>query len=227
MTDGPPLCRGLVLACLPRTGGRRLAAALARSGLVGDAGAHVAPLVERGVTLDRLPDEMRAVRARATAANGTFAVRLRWPTVAALGGTALAPELVCPAPTAWVVVTAEDRFAQAASWELAEQRAGGGAPAYDFPGVAGRFADVCTEETAWDAYLDAHGIAPLLVTREQVRDDLLGTIRAVLAHAGLPSLRPMTVPDPLSVDPMERAWAERFGADLAEAALRDDPSSAA
>jgi LPS sulfotransferase NodH len=127
-------------------------------------------------------------------------------------------EAVLP-PITWVVITREDRVAQAVSWYRALQTGRWAAtqrawlpPVYDRARIAALEARIAAMEARWDAVFAARGVAPLRLTTEALVADPAGTVRAVLAHVGVPDRPIAAVPTHPQADAISAGWIARFRA---------------
>jgi LPS sulfotransferase NodH len=242
--------RTLVIASLPRTGSTLLGRLLAATGAVGDPKEYLnpmqvrdwqariapsawtrlrhralvgplVPLAGRGRwTRARLGAHLDAIRLRRSAPDGWFGLKIHWHHFERWFVSTGWPVEDLLRPRAWVLLTREDRVAQAVSWHRAlisgrwasEQRASFPA-VYDRRAIQRRLDVIAAHETAWRAWFATRQITPLELRYEQVIADPQAAVRAVLTAIGVdapPSsgALPMT----RQADDTSAAWIERFRA---------------
>jgi LPS sulfotransferase NodH len=229
--------RTYVIASLPRTGSTLLCRALWQSGQVGAPKEYLNPMqlrdwsVRRGSIRHaalrgpllglmhswprpRCVAHLRDVAAHRTGPSGWFGLKVhwhhweRWRT------------FVQPRPIAWVLLTREDRVAQAVSWARALQtgrwashQRGWSPPIYSHGRIARALGRIERHEAAWRSEL-AGEPQVLALTYEQVTADLSGAVQRVLAHLGEPRSAVRVVPQ---LEPQHDAvsvrWHRRFSAE--------------
>ncbi len=224
--------RGLVIAGVPGSGVDELCTAIAEVGTCGVPARYLGepsgPLRERWAPKDS-EAYLEMLHARRTSSTGTFSLQLDLDDLDLLRDDELPLNDVVPPGAPWVMVRCEDRFAQAVSLERAAQASlpPGNGTGYDFPSLAGRFADIRAIEDSWRLVLRAQAVVPLVLTCEQLRDNFEWSVRAVLSHAGLPSLRPVVIgAGPSEQDATSELWRTCFERDLASAIAEHEQKNA-
>lgn len=172
-------------------------------------------------------DYLRAALAEGRTGNGVFGAKLMWGTVDELVArlATVHPDLAGDdtallgrafGRTRFVFLRRADVLAQAVSWLRAEQTGawylggdgeisgggGGGVPTFDADAI-GRLVEVIgRHDAAWRAWFAAAGVAPYVVSYEELDADPVGVTRAVLDFLGL------DLPDGVAVVPRHRRQAD-------------------
>lgn len=242
--------RTLVIASLPRTGSTLLGRLLAATGAVGDPKEYLnpmqvrdwqariatsawtrlrhralsgplVPLAGRGRwSQARLAQHLDAIRLRRSAPSGWFGLKIHWHHFERwFVSTGWPPEALLR-PRAWVLLTREDRVAQAVSWHrallsgrwAAEQRPT--LPAvYDRRAIQRRLDVIAAHEAAWRVWFDHHQITPLELRYEALIADPQAAVRSVLTAIGADAPAPTgALPMTRQADATSAAWIDRFRA---------------
>ena len=242
--------RTLVIASLPRTGSTLLGRLLAATGAVGDPKEYLnpmqvrdwqariapsawtrlrhralvgplVPLAGRGSwTRARLGAHLDAIRLRRSSPDGWFGLKIHWHHFErwfVATGWSVEASL---RPRAWVLLTREDRVAQAVSWHRAlisgrwasEQRASFPA-VYDRRAIQRRIDAIAAHESAWRAWFALQHITPLELRYEALIADPGAAVRAVLNTIGAePTTTTGALPMSRQADETSAAWIDRFRA---------------
>lgn len=125
----------------------------------------------------------------------------------------------------YVWLRRRDRVAQAVSWYKAIQtgiyvgRHGGGGGGgeseelrFDYGKIRYLFSAITSFENAWKSYFSSAGVKPLVLEYEDLSEDYVGTVRAVLEFLRLDADRaPVASPrNPKYADARSLAWIEEF-----------------
>jgi LPS sulfotransferase NodH len=241
--------RAWVVASLPRTGSTLLCRALWDTGRVGAPKEYLNPMQVRdwevrlgtrvgsrlhrvvrgpalalvgrwGWTDARLRDHLDRVRARRTGPDGHFGVKIhhhhlaRWFLDAGRD-----PQAWLEHPT-WVLLTRQDRVAQAVSWARAVQTGQWAStqqpwmrPVYDRRHIERRLRSIEQGERAWTTWFEQVGVEPLRLHYEEITVDLPGSARRVLVHLGVRDAAQVPIEVPSlrrQADEVSEVWCRRF-----------------
>ena len=235
-----PHRRTLVVASSPRTGSTLLCRALWETGQLGAPKEYLNPMQlrdwsarsgSRAHTLlrgplvplagrrpwsdQRLRTRLDLLRRHRTGHNGWFSLKIHHHHYRRFFEAAERDPSAFLGPLTWVHIQRQDRVAQAVSWVrakqtgrwIAEQR-GFGRAHYSHRAISRALHAIDAQEQAWARILEPY--SPLHLCYEDVADDLLSAVNAVLAHCEQPPVEAVSIPLRRQADPESEAWARRF-----------------
>jgi len=220
-----------VVGATPRTGSSLLCEGLSATGKAGLPNEPFAPdfrsmwLQAWGLPGDVAPAAYAAEALRRGTAGGVTGVKIQWMHVAPLA-RALGREeddvLSSLLPGArYVHVVRRDRVAQALSWFRAietnewwrfRDSPVPAAPELDVDAVHDLERHIASQDSAWRAYFERHGIEPLVVEYEALDADYRTELARVLSFLGLPPSAADEVPAPRlhrQADAVTAEWRRR------------------
>jgi LPS sulfotransferase NodH len=235
---GPP--RSYLICGTPRTGSTLLCSLLASTGVLGQPAsffrepdeaewAATFGLASAGGRVLDYRAFVRAAREAGASENGVFGGRVMWGSLDRLlaglgrapGQTDLAVLEAAFGPLAFVHLRREDIVGQAVSWSRAEQTGywqqddvAVGEPRQDLAQMRRLLATIQEHNAAWEAWFGAQGVAPLVVTYEQLVADRRQVIQRIAAAVGvaLPEDWSPDSPHRKQADDVNRAWVEALRA---------------
>lgn len=168
---------------------------------------------------DDLARHLARVRARRSSAEGWFGLKIHHHHFRQWFLDADRDPEAWLGPTRWILLTRDDRIAQAVSWARAVQtgrwaahQRGYAPPVYDRARIDHYRVQIEQQEAAWEAWLAHRDV--LRLTYEQVVQDLHGTMQAVLRHLGEPDDIEAHSSPPMArqADEISEEWIARYRA---------------